>query len=94
MMLGIILVMSRISRTEMVTRLAVSRERKSLVFLFLITMARKRMLRRRARKEMAAQEIHHQVAPGTTCNGSSQKTFGDGASLMNRPLYCIEMQII
>lgn len=75
MMLGTILVMSRMSKTEMVTRLAVRRERKSLVFLFLITMARKRMLRRRARKEIAAQEIHHQVAPGTTCD-RQVKTYG------------------
>ena len=65
-MLGTILVMSRMSSTETVTRAAVSRLRKSRVFLFLITITRKRMLRTRARQEMTDHEIHHQVSPGMT----------------------------
>ena len=66
MMLGTILVTSRMSSTEMVTRQAVRRLLKSLTFLFLMTMTRKRMLRTRARTEMTDQEIHHHVAPGMT----------------------------
>ena len=65
-MLGTIRVISRMSRTEMVTRVAVSRLRKSLVFLFLMTMTRKRMLRKMARKERADQEIQYHVWPGIT----------------------------
>ena len=65
-MLGMILVTSSMSRTEMVTRVAVSKLRKSLVFLFLMTITRKSRLRRRAAKAMADQLIHHQVGPGIT----------------------------
>ena len=66
MMLEMILVMSRMSRTEMVTRQAVSKLLKSLVFLFLMTMIRKSRLRNTARNEMTDHDIHHQVAAGTT----------------------------
>ena len=63
-MLGMILVTSSMSRTETVTRVAVSKLRKSLVFLFLMTMTRKRRLRRMAAKAMTDQLIHHQVGLG------------------------------
>ena len=65
-MLGTILVMSRMSRTAMVTRVAVSRLRKSLVFLFLMTITRNRRLRTMAAKARVAQPIHHQVGLGMT----------------------------
>ena len=45
----------------MVTRVAVSRLRKSLVFLFLMTITRKSRFSTRAAKARAAQPIHHQV---------------------------------
>ena len=65
-MLGMILVMSRMSRTEMVTRVAVRRLRKSRVFLFLMTITRNSRFRMRAAKARADQPIHHQVGLGIT----------------------------
>ena len=66
MMLEMILATSRMSRTEMETRQAVSELLKSIVFLFLITMLRKSRLRNNARNEMTDHDIHHQIAAGTT----------------------------
>ena len=64
--LGIIRAMSRMSRTEMVMRTAVKRLLRSRIFLFFVTMIRKRRLRNMARKDMRDQPAHHQFGLGIT----------------------------
>ena len=66
-MLGAILPISKISRTEIVMRTAVSRLLRSLAFLFLMTITRKRRLRNMAKNERADQPAHHQLGLGITC---------------------------
>ena len=66
MMLGAILPISRISRTDMVMRTAVRRLLRSLAFLFLMTMMRKRRLRKMPTNERTDQPAHHHAGLGMT----------------------------
>ena len=88
MMLGTNLVMSRMSRTEMVTRAAVRRLLKSLVFLFLMTITKKSKLRKMARTEIADQVIHHQVGLGITLRKEKDDQSADNIQISLTSISC------